>query len=307
MLLKLFSIKLIAGTMLVVMLFSSTATVSYAATSQYQPRTNAEMLAYLYGVLAQLQAQLAAMKADGSSGSSRTTRQDPNPYFISAITIAPTKISRSEVTLWGTADKGSSETLDAWFEYGVGSKLTKVKYLPTITRSSAGSVSVDLSDLLSGTTYSYRLVVEDEDGNMQYGQTRTFKTVSTANSQSFSGRPTAETEGSSNLSSYGGYIYGFVSMNDYSEGNVFFVYGTDRSLVRSADEYNSYAEIPVLSGAVTKNSVDANFTGRNTAYTYMYGLSNARTYYYRVCVEYADSGDSPELECGQIETFTTLN
>ena len=247
------------------------------------------------------------MKAEESSGSSRTTRQDPNPYFVVVNSAAPTSISRTEATLKATADKGGSTVLEVWFEYGVGTSLNKKVTLPNITKAKVQNLSTILTDLKSDTKYSFRIVTEDDDGNRQYGQTRTFTTISSANTQSFNGEPSAETEGSKSISSNSATIQGFVSMNDYSLGNVFFVYGTSRSLVSDAEDYNTYAAIPVSKGLLSKKSVNAKFTGRNTVTTSASSLVNATTHYYRVCVEYADTGESPELECGQIESFTTLN
>lgn len=96
-------------------------------------------------------------------------------------------------------------------------------------------------------------------------------------------------------------------MNDYSIGNAFFVYGTSRSLVNDVEDYDTFAEIPVSKGLLSKKTVNAKFTGRNTITTSASSLLNATTHYYRVCVQYGDAGESPELECGQIESFTTLN
>lgn len=283
----------------------------YAQVSNYQPRTQLEMIAYLYGILAQLQAQLAELKAAEARGETRTTstRVSPNPFFVNVVSLAPTSIDRSSAILNGEVDKGGSEYLEVWFQYGVGDGLTRTKDLEPIVWSGRQPVSATLKDLRSNTTYSYRLVAEDERGYRHYGQTRTFTTVSSPGTQSFSGRPYAETEGSTNTYSAGATVGAFVSMNDYDLGNVFFVYGIDRSDVDVAEDYDSYNEIPVADGVIMKLPVNWTFTGRNTVVGGIYGLRPATRYYYRVCVEYSKNSDgiNPSLSCGQIESFTTLN
>ncbi len=302
--------KGISALLLSVLLLAPTVNFSYAATtSQYQPRTNTELLAYLYGVLAQLQAQLAALKAEESSSNSgrSSTTKGPNPYFMNVVSLAPTSISRNNATLKGTVDKGGSTMAEVWFEYGTGSSLSKKIYLPDLTKTGIQPQTIAVTDLLSDTNYSFRIAAEDKDGNRQYGQTRTFTTVSSANTMSFNGRPSAETEGSSAITATGASIQGFVTMNDYSLGNVFFVYGSDRNQVVDAEDFDSLAQIPVAAGLVAKKSANAKFTGRNTVKLTASGLARGTKNYYRICVEYTDTNKSPYLSCGEVESFTTLN
>jgi hypothetical protein len=284
----------------------------YAQTSStYQPRTQLELIAYLYGVLTQLQAQLAAQQSGETprTSTSYTTRNSPNPFYVNVISLAPTTVGRTVATLKAEVDKGGSEYLDVWFEYGEGSRLNQKESVAQVKNTGRQSVSVKLDDLDSDTTYSFRIVVEDEDGHRQYGQTRTFTTIADALTQSFSGRPTAETEGATDIRSTGADIQGFISMNDYETGMAFFVYGANRSNVIAADEYDSYQDIPVSETMITKQSVNSSFTGRNTVKSGTYNLKPATRYYYRACVEYYEEDDKtdPAIRCGEAESFTTLN
>lgn len=283
---------------------------SYAATT-WQPRTNAELIAYLYGIVVQLQAQLEALKEAERDGSSThyTVNRGRNPYFVNVTTLAPTSISRNSATLKAEVDKGGSEFIDVWFEYGedVDDERSKTQ---TITYSQRQAVSLLVDDLDDDTDYEFRIVAEDVDGNRRYGETRTFSTVSRAKTQSFSGRPTAETEGAKNISAYGAEVEGFISMNDYREGIAFMVYGSSRTDVENADEYLTYNDIPVSGVIVNKTMVNSQFTGRNTIRTSAYSLKAATKYYYRVCVQYFEDEDDktdPELSCGQVASLTTLN
>ncbi len=281
-----------------------------AQTPVFQPRTEQELIAYLHGIVKQLQAQLAELQAAEARGEThRITRTTPNPFFVNVVSMAPTSVDRERATLRGEVDKGGSEYLDVWFQYGVGNNLNRQANLSPVTREGRQAVSVQIDDLRDNTMYSFRLVAEDERGNRHLGQVRTFTTIAPASVQTFSGRPTAETEGSTNIQAAAATVNGFVSMNDYGVGNVFFVFGTSRSAVANATDYDSFREIPVSAGVIMKRSVNAKFTGRNSVRIGLSSLRRATQYHYRVCVEYSerDDGVNPALRCGQIESFTTLN
>jgi hypothetical protein len=149
------------------------------------------------------------------------------------------------------------------------------------------------------------MVIEDERGNRQYGQTLTFTTVAAAQTQSFSGRPVIETEGVKAISNASAELSSFVAMNDYDNGYVFVVYGTNRSILSDIEDYENYAEIPKLTGT-TKVKVKEKFAGRDRLSLKISKLKSATRYYYRSCVQYGKTG-SRVFKCGDIETFMTLN
>ncbi len=279
-----------------------------APTGTFQPRTQEELLVYLYGVLAQLQAQLAAQQNNRSISepvSTSRVRVQPNPYSIYAVSQAPYIIGRSSATFLGYVDRGSSPTAEAWFEYGTGSTYTKRTDTIAITKSGRQTVKVAESDLSPGTRYNYRIVIEDQNGNRQYGQPLSFTTINKADTQSFVGRPVIETEGATYVSSRGAELAGFVSMNDYANGLVYIVYGTDRSDLLDLDEYDKYEDIPVVRGVTSKFIINKDFSGRDRQVKKVTSLKSATRYYYVACVEYK----SPSLRraCGEVESFTTLN
>ncbi len=238
------------------------------------------------------------------SVSPRTLR---NPYFVQSTTLAPVRIGRENAELRGEIDRGASSEVIVWMEYGRGNTLTNRSDLQTITRVGRQTVSFTLEDLRSNTTYSYRLVAEDVDGNLIIGQTRTFTTIAPTAVQTFRGRPTTETEGVTNVNTGGATVQGFVSMNDFASGRVFFVFGSDRNRVVNLERlYNNFSEIPTVRGEFGTRVVHARFSGRNTVTTNLSGLPRATLHYYRVCVEYTEQ-DRTQLTCGNTETFTIMN
>lgn len=306
-----FTPKKVVSLLLVAMFFLAPVS-SYAQTTYYQPSTKQEYIAYLLGILAQLQAQLAAqqqLEANTNTGKTTVVRKSPNPYFVIVTTLASVSIGRTVVTLRGEVDKGSSETLDVWVAYGTGGNLSLFKNAPTVTKSSRQTVDVTLDDLRPGTTYNYRFVTEDMRGYRHYGEVRSFTTIDVAETQSFYGKPTAETEGASSIDSTSAKVSGFVSMNDYLSGNAFVVYGQDRGAVEDADYFASYNDIAVVAGSINKRSASSKFTGRNTVVVGLSGLSRATKYYYRTCIEFSRNNDgiNPAIRCGEVESFVTLN
>jgi hypothetical protein len=149
------------------------------------------------------------------------------------------------------------------------------------------------------------MVIEDERGYRQYGQTLSFTTVNEAQTQSFSGRPVAETEGVKAITNASAELSSFISMNDYDNGYVFVVYGTNLSILNDIEDYETYAEIPKLKGTI-KSKVKEGFAGRDRLSLKINKLKSATRYYYRSCVQYGKTGNRV-FKCGDVETFMTLN
>jgi hypothetical protein len=356
--------KLLSGLILATFLLVPSTKPLAAATTEFKPQTQQEMIAYLMGVVAQLQAQLEQQKGTPVS-SGKTVTTQPNPYFVNLLIQAPSFIARDQATLRGLVYPGSSETIEAWFEYGVG---TNLKYRSKVysslkstsgrssTRSSgstsrpasssgttaesstrsSGSVSTSRStvstsrapsssgsrgsssggeisfsalieDLEPDTKYTYRLVAEDEKGYRHYSQTRTFTTVAEAQEQSFSGTPAVDTESVEKIDRSSATISGFVTLNDYDEGKVFFMYGTDRKRVDEIEDFDTYAEVSVLGSSLNKVLIKEEFIGRDTVYYNLSGLKVATQYFYRACLEYDDERKGDSLICGEVESFVTQN
>lgn len=155
-------------------LFSISASSALAATT-YTPSTQKEYIAYLQGVLAALQTQLAA-----------------NAYGSSKVDTA-TPALKAEVTLKATYEIGSQSYVYAWFEYGVGT-LSK-KTTRTKVEKERGEREVShrrvLTNLESDTVYLYRAVFETRSGDRTYGSVGTFSTSgNTSTGGSFSGGTT---------------------------------------------------------------------------------------------------------------------
>ncbi len=133
----------------------------------FEPNTEGELVAYMFGILDTLQAQVDAKNGTASgSGSSRVSNYSANVAVETKITL------RSEFTAT------NNNAVYAWFEYGEGSKLTSKTTRTEATGSGTTRTHArSITGLKSGTTYSYRPVFEISGGTKYYGVVRTFSTA----------------------------------------------------------------------------------------------------------------------------------
>ncbi|MCB9811056.1 MAG: hypothetical protein H6779_04490 [Candidatus Nomurabacteria bacterium] len=283
-------------------------TVTYST-----PMNNQQYLAFLYGQLLQLQVQLAILiklQAEQTALSPVEKRRYANPFYMQVTTDAASAVGRTTAELQAEANKGSSGTALVWFEYGVGNSLNKdsdkVEVNYNYTRQTAYKIRI--SDLKPDTRYSYRAVIEDEDGNIVLGQIRTLTTVKPAATLSFIGQPVVESEGVEKVTRSSADVKVFVSMNDYDNGTVFYVYSKDRSsLTDLEDDYDNYDDIPTARGAnLIKQKTRGEVNERTTVTGKISRLTQATKFYYRACVEYEYRSDLV-FRCSDIESFVTAN
>ncbi len=160
-------ITLLVVVMLFMPIFSYRAYAQTDATT-YHPTSLQEVIAYLYGVIATLEAQLAAKQ--GTSVVSTTGR-------TTVSTLTPTRINDNEATLRGEVAFGSAEYVYVYFDYGTDSSFDdRTSRVRTYRTSSVKSFSADLEDLRDDEKYYYRAVVELPNGTLLRGTTRTFTT-----------------------------------------------------------------------------------------------------------------------------------
>ena len=133
----------------------------------FEPNTKGELVAYMFGIVDTLQAQVDAKNGTVSgSGSSRVSNSSANVAVETTITL------RSEFTAT------NNNAVYAWFEYGEGSKLTsKTTRTKATGAGTTRTHARSITGLKSGTTYSYRPVYEISNGTKYYGAVRTFSTT----------------------------------------------------------------------------------------------------------------------------------
>lgn len=151
-------------------------------TYPYQPQTPGEQLAFLYGMIYQLQLLLAGDYGyrfsdddDGYIGVPRPGRSGD----VDIETLAATDIRDDEATLRAELDLNGEDEAEVWFVYGRDDDdlddETRV-YRITDSRGDERRISITIDDLRDDTRYYYRAVAEDEAGDRSYGEVRSFRT-----------------------------------------------------------------------------------------------------------------------------------
>ncbi len=126
------------------------------------------------------------------------------------------------------------------------------------------------------------------------------------NDRYYDDEPEAYTSSATSIGRYEARLRGEVDMNDYSGGEVFFVYGTDRALIEDVeDDADSYSDVDTRGDRLEKIRVSTSLSGSRTFDTWVTGLSRDREYYFRVCVGYDDDRGRDTLTCGTTLRFTT--
>lgn len=299
-----------------VMLFASTSAVNaQVAYGSYSPQSQTEVIAYLQGIIAQLQAQMVA-----NSGSYQTTPTYYQPYQpygqVQGAAYGAQRqdvevgtgfvgTDRSDYILNGTIDLRGASYAYVWFEYGDDDDFGRSTTRQSVTDD--GRYDARVRPDRNDDYLYYRAVAESPSGHRDYGYTRA---VYSSNSGSSSGgrygdEPEVDTLYARDIDRRSAELRGEVDMNDYRNGLVFFVYGEDEDDVEDVDREDEYRDIYQRGDDLRKVSVDSDLDGRDTYSRYISGLDYDTEYFFRICVEYEDDDDDERLECGAVEDFET--
>jgi len=164
--------KIAAGALLISFFVIPVSTEAATATS-YQPQTREEMIAYLYGRISQL---VEMQQRYGQSGSNSVSNSAIFNYATADTHRADsiTNVSavlRGEVFLFGDA------TAYAWFEYGKDSSFLDQRTSKSYIGSAyERAVRIDVRNLEEDERYYFRIVAEDRNKNLRYGEVYGFRT-----------------------------------------------------------------------------------------------------------------------------------
>lgn len=118
--------------------------------------------------------------------------------------------------------------------------------------------------------------------------------------------PDVETDRARSITDDSARLEGSVDMNDFDDGEVFFVYGEDRNQIRDVeDDYDSYNDVDEDGNDLQKVRVDSSLD-RDDDYSYtVRSLDDDTRYYFSLCVGYEDEDNDDVLACGSVEDFET--
>ncbi len=298
--------------------FNSSLNIARANTVSSAQSVEEARITSLRLQLLHLQLQLAMllqMKAERERASvvspvspSVPTRRSNNPHFMQVTTMAASAVGRNTAELQAKIDKGSSKYAELFFQYGTGNSLNLSSERFNFTGAREAAQKIRITNINPGTTYNYRAVLEDEGGDVIYGEIRSFTTVRQALTSTSASRPVVETEGVINITANTAEVKSFINMNNYDAGTVFYVKSLNSSDVSRINNYDNYDAIPIVRGeSLTKQIVAKDVKERTTISGRISGMVKATKYYYRACVEYLDSRDNKNIACSNVESFVTTN
>ncbi len=250
----------------------------------------------LEAYIAELQTLLKLLQSQSGGGSYSNN--------LNVTTKEATNVTEDSVTLRGYLDFGNDDEAEVYFEYGT----TRTNLNKTTSSDELEDTDTIFSETISGlkedTLYYFRAVAKDEDGNRDYGAILSFYTDGTRSSDD---EPTTVTKSASDVEDTDAELNGTVTMNDFSNGRVFFVYGTDEDSIEDVTDENEYSDINEDGDNLMKTEVDADLDGSSSYILNIGNLDEDTTYYFRIAVEYEDEDNDSEIEFGSVKSFTTTD
>ena len=149
-----------------------------AATYYYQTPAQQQQIAYLYAVIAQLQAQLNALNAQTGSVSNNAAIE----------TVGVSDAYGDSVEFTGRVTFKQSGNVSVWFEYGLTTALNYSTIAQTINSRSTGSAvtfTTVAPDFNTSQTYYYRAVVKGSDGRYTEGTIKSFRYTGSSYSSNY--------------------------------------------------------------------------------------------------------------------------
>ncbi len=283
-----------------------------AQAATYSPSMSTQQqIQYLYARVAELQAMLKVLQGmtNGTSISSQ----------LSVQTDSVRLLNRSTIEMNGTVMFKQSGDAQMWFKYGQTTSLSQKTKYQSLSNKRLGSsydFSIDTSNLVKNKKYYYQAVAEGDDGRMVVGATKSF-TYTGSNSSSNDDdddnddndsndtEPDVTTGDASDITDNEAELEGEVDMNDFDNGDVFFVYGEDEEMVSDAADENEYGDINESSDDLQKIMIVTSFDGNDTLTKSISDLQDDTEIYYRLCVSFSDEDDDETLVCGDVESFMT--
>lgn len=145
----------------------------YSSAATYQPRTNQELIAYLYGRIIQLN-EIKQMIDSGKSWSD-VSKLEVN--YVLVETHKATEIEETTAVLRGEVQLFGDATASVWFEYGEDENFLDQKTSRKSVRSAYDrAVRIKIDDLEDDERYYFRIVSLNKDKTISYGEVYQFRT-----------------------------------------------------------------------------------------------------------------------------------
>lgn len=145
-----------------------------AVAAQYQPQTTNELIAYLYGRIAQLMEIKALLERGGSSAQ---PSNQPSFSLVAVATHRATEVEDTTAVLRGEVLLYGDTSAEAWFEYGQDSDFLDQKTRQRNVRTVYDrALRVEVTRLEPDERYYFRIAAVDDNGSVYYGPVFQFRT-----------------------------------------------------------------------------------------------------------------------------------
>ncbi len=178
-------------------------------------------------------------------------------------------------------------------------------YVTGVSGSSSFNSEQDLINYLIKLIAQLQIQIASKN-NSFYDHKYTYVIGEPRSGNSSDDEPEVETETARYVSKYTAELRGNVDMNDFRNGEVFFVYGQDESQIEDVeDDYDSYRDVDEDGKDLQKIRVDSDLDGDEDYIKNISGLEDNEDYYYQICVGFEDEDGDDVLTCGGVEDFST--
>jgi hypothetical protein len=282
--------------------------VSYKYKQEYRyANENVYSVEYLRQYIAQLQVLLAQLQA--AQGGTNNGGYDNSD--VDVATKSATDIDDEEATLRGEVNFNNEDEAIVYFRWGTSAtNLSRETTNVVLDDSDDEAFSARITNLDEDTTYYFRAIAEDENGNRTFGAILSFRTDDESNDDDNDSNdddmPEVDDLDANDITDNSVELEGSVDMNDFEDGYVFFVYGEDEDQVSDiADDYDTYADVDEDGDNLQKISVDSSADGEKSYWATTTGLDEDTEIFYTLCVAFEDEDGDEVIVCGDTESFTT--
>ncbi len=265
---------------------------------------------YLQQYIRQLQALLAQLQAAQSNGYNNGGYGNSD---VDVTTKSAADIEDEEATLRGELDFDGEDEAIVYFRWGTSVNNLSRETTNVVVEEDEDeeAFSARITNLDEDTTYYFRAIAEDENGDRDYGAILSFRTDDDSNDDDDNGTndedmPVIDDLDANDISTSYVELEGSLDMNDFEDGYVFFVYGEDEDQVDDiASDYDTYSAIDEDGDNLQKIAVDSNADGEKSYWASIGGLNDDTEIFYTLCVAFEDEDGDDVIVCGDTESFTT--
>jgi hypothetical protein len=253
-----------------------------------QIRTQADLDSLLRDLLEYLRELQASLK-DGNDEVEVVTRSADHITSDRALL-------RGEVIDFGDADR-----VRAWFEYGrTSAALVNRTKKEKLQSDDDQLFDAEVRGLHDDTKYYFRAAALGAPGTIEYGSVMSFTTDDISRTE----EPFVTTKNATGVTDDSVVLCGTVDMNDFRNGEVFFVYGENEDYVTEVEsEFDTYEAVNEHGKDLQKVLVDSDLDNALTYQLRVIDLLASTSLYFTLCVAY-ENGDT-SLVCGVVRNVAT--